>query len=61
MADKEITQLNLPLSSSTPNALLPDEVLHEVTQELAALIVHVWQKQQQFDNDNEVINYEQQN
>ena len=61
MADKEISQLNLPLSSPTPNTLLPDEVLHEVTQELAALIMHLWEKQQQVDNDNEVINYEQQN
>ena len=61
MADKEITQLNLPLSPSTPNTLLPDEVLHEATQELAALIMHFWGKQQQFDNDNEMINYEQQN
>ncbi len=61
MADKEITQLNLPLSSLTPNTLLPEKVLHKVTQELAALIVHLWEKQQQADNDNEVINYEQQN
>jgi hypothetical protein len=61
MADKEITQLNLRLPLPTPNTLLPDEVLHEATQELAALIMHFWKKQQQFANDNEVINCEQQN
>ncbi len=61
MADKQITQLNLRLSSPAPNTLLPDEVLHEVTQELAALIMHLWEKQQHVDTDNEVINYEQQN
>jgi hypothetical protein len=61
MTDEEITQLNLPLSSPTSNTLLADEVLHEATRELAALIMHFWKKQQQFDNDNEVINHEQQN
>ncbi len=58
MADEEITQLNLPLSSSNPNTLLPDEVLHEVTQELAELIIRYWKKQKPFDNDNEAIDYE---
>jgi hypothetical protein len=58
MTDEEITQLNLPLSSPNPNTLLPDEILHEATQELAELIVRYWKKQKQFDHDNEAIDYE---
>ena len=58
MTDEEITQLNLPLSSPNPNTLLPDEVLHEATHELAELIIRYWKKQKQFDHDNEAIDYE---
>ena len=58
MAEKEITQLNLRLSSSNPNTPLPDGILNEVTQELAGLITHFWKKQKEVDDDNELINHE---
>jgi hypothetical protein len=58
MAEKEITQLNLRLSSSNPNTPLADGILNEVTQELAGLIIHFWKIQKQLDHDNEVIDHE---
>jgi|COG998Drversion2_1049125.scaffolds.fasta_scaffold133006_1 hypothetical protein len=58
MSEKEITQLNLRLSSPYTNTPLPDGAQNEATQELARLIMHFWKKQKQIDHDNEVIDHE---